>query len=1322
MLAVLAAALVLGELSAAAARPRATLIEAGPGGGGTAEPDPCPGTEGPGDGEQSADSDAACGSGATTRITTGLGHERERAEVSPGAGISRHGRYAVFTAWDRDFDPGDTNGFTDVFVHDRATDATQKISTPPRALGSQANGRSYAPSISADGRYVAFTTEATNLVAGMPWFGGIVMYDRATGTTRRVDVGVGGAIPTSPAMYPSVSGDGRFVAFMSWANNLDSEQLPFMPSVYVRDMSLRQTIRIIRPSTDGILNDPWFLPDISADGTHVVFHSYRKDLVEGDTNDYADVFLAEVATGRITRVSVKTGGEQIAAQSMWPSVSADGRFVTFETWGDADRDYPQTRGSQVYIHDTASGKTSLVSVNSDEEAADRESQLHALGMNLGRTVSENGRYVVFHSQAGNLVDGDARGHDDVFVRDLARGRTRRVSVRPDGGEFDGSTLGAFMSGDGRHVLFMAPAGEHATWDVRRPEWFVGDRGAGGPYWGPDPDYSAQATFVPKPAPLLLAHGITGNAGDMEQAAATARRLVPGLQTFSSPTTANGSVWLNGAILAGDAQELLAEHPEASNVNLIAHSKGGLDSRAAMWKYPDLFGGLGMLATPNGGSRMADELCLIRNSGLPWIEDRGGDFGPCYDENDGLYNLQTGYMSYFNDIVRDWSFHGHWVAAGDCTQQAYVFGIPATKCDGASLAGFCPFGFDMAVCVDSAFARSSDRSDGHHTALDPVFPFNHTEMRAEPCATERVMAPLYGEFNHLNPWLDPSASPCGFGPFTAGRSKAKAWVKGRRRTPTARAASPALALEGQKVHALQADAGDPAELALDPEGGDGVTARVYVPAGVSASLSLADGAPASATLDVETSEAFGASVHIARAGGLAGGAATLRIEVDKPTAVGATTWVERAGFSASADVRRTGSSATIEVRLTGLTSGEARRYRVTAGYDGPSGRETVALSLRRGTVRTGTGDVFAAVAELPTGGYVPVHVNVDGPRDRFLIADAVLPDESAILHPMSGDTMVDTNGDGTSDALRLKFPVTASTADEYHLSVDLHTPDGTYVASAGGDASLIPGDGSLYVDVPLEALFTNGIDGPYEVVNALLTRGTDTRRKVVTAATLGTTQPYELADVTPASVEVSRPMPAPTDWDGDGSFDELRFGATATVPQEGTYAVKGNLVGPRGVTVGVFSEFMTLSRGANAVTATFPASVVRQHGSGKYQLMGLSLVAVDDARLAGGSPPAAVTLDAGQWAPAPPTIARLRALWDAANNDGAVSNLGLYTSERERLERIDTGLTEGRYELARGELVRFVDRLGRAGDGEIDGAARDALTSYAMALYAELPIT
>jgi Tol biopolymer transport system component len=1230
----------------------------------------------------------------------------------------------VFTAWDRDFDPADTNGFTDVFVHDRATGATQKISTPPAALGTQANGRSYTPSISADGRYVAFTTEATNLVPGTPWFGGIVMFDRATGTMRRVDAAVGGAVPHSPGLYPSVSEDGRYVAFFSWAANLDSQQLPMYPNVYVRDMALRQTKRVLPPYADTRVSfDSWYVPQISADGSHVAFQSWRKDLVEGDTNDYSDIFLADVATGHIRRVSVKSGGDQIEAASGGPSVSGDGRYVAFVTWGDADRDHPGARGSQVYIHDTVANKTSLVSMSSDEEPANRESSVYSYGMNGGHTVSDDGRYVVFESRSSNLVEGDENERDDVFVRDVARGRTRRVSFRPGGEEFDGGTMGGYLAGDGRHVLFLAPAGEHVTWDIRRPEWFVADRGADGPYWGPDPDYSAQATFVPQPAPLLLAHGITGNAGDMEQAAATARRLVPGLPTFSSPTTTNGSVWLNGAILAGDAQDLLAQNPQASNVNVIAHSKGGLDSRVAMWQYPDLFGGVGMLATPNGGSWMANELCALRNSGLPWLQDRGGDFGPCFDENDGLFNLQTGYMSYFNDIVRDWSFHGHWVAAGDCTGHYIGIGVPASKCDGASLAGACPFGFDMAVCVNSAFARASDRSDGYHTALDPVFPFNHTEMRTEACATERVMAPLYGEFNHLNPWLGESATGCFFGPVINGRSKAKAWSKGARRTMrTARvSASSAPALEGQAVHGSPADVGAPARLALDPEGGNALSAHVYVPAGVGASLSLA-GAPASATLEVQTSEAFGTKLHVARVDGLAGSPFTLEVAVDKSSVVGATTWVDGSGFRPSAQVTSTGASATIEVKLAGLTAGEARRYSVTASYNGPSGRQTVPLSLRRRTSRTDSADVFAAGADLPRGSYVPVHVKIDGPRDRFLIAEAVLPDYSALLHPLSADTMVDTDGDGTSDALRLKFPVTASTADDYHLSVDLRAADGTHVTSAGGDASSVSGEGSINVDVPLEALFTARVDGPYEVTNALLTRGTDTRRKVVTAATLGTTQPYRLADVVPASVEVSRPMPSPTDWDGDGAFDELRFAATATVPAAGTYAVKATLVGPSGGTVGVFSEFTDLARGANAVTATFPASMVREHGSGKYQLVGLSVLAVDDARLAGISAPASVNVDVGEWAGAPPSIERLRALWDGARADGAVANLGLYTSERESLERVAADLAGERYELARGGLVRFVDRLGRAAYGEVDGAARDRLMSYAMALFAELPIT
>ncbi len=231
---------------------------------------------------------------------------------------------------------------------------------------------------------------------------------------------------------------------------------------------------------------------------------------------------------------------------------------------------------------------------------------------------------------------------------------------------------------------------------------------------------AQVLDPDQARPLIGAHGITGVLEDMEYSLGLAVDLIPTLPVPSSADTGRiTSVWENGAQIRREAREVLRTTPGADRVNLIAHSKGGLDSRVAMWEDPTAFASLGMLATPNGGSRGADKICLLRRVGSNFM----AGFGPCDDDTDGLFNLQTGYMrDVFNRVVRDWSQHAHFVAAGDCT------GFGRIRCNAATTNLLDCADGDTAVCVESAFDQSIFDGRGQHFPLDPVFDADHTQMR------------------------------------------------------------------------------------------------------------------------------------------------------------------------------------------------------------------------------------------------------------------------------------------------------------------------------------------------------------------------------------------------------------------------------------------------------------------------------------------------------------------------------------------------------------------------------------------------------------------
>ncbi|HYH51543.1 MAG TPA: hypothetical protein VEG38_18515 [Acidimicrobiia bacterium] len=375
------------------------------------------------------------------------GREADGASFTPA--ISADGRVIAFTSAASTLVPGDTNGAEDVFVYDRETGATERVSLS--SAGDQGDGASYDPAISADGRHVAFTSAASNLIADDRNNElDIFVRDRLTGRTVLASVGPQGLTGDGPSVAASISGDGRFVAFESDADTLVRSDNNGTGDVFVRDLLNDVTRKISVAGNGQQTESPSFGAAISADGTTVAFESFSDRLVPGDTNHALDVFVADVRSGAIERVSLATDGGQPDDRSYSPSISDDGRVVAFASFAGNLVENDTNGLLDVFVRRRDRQTTTRLSVG--PEGVDGN------GLSFAPVVSSDGSLVVFSSEAGNLVADDSNGTRDVFLASTESGSLTRLSRRPGTGreaQSDGPSLGPVVDGTGVIVAFAS---------------------------------------------------------------------------------------------------------------------------------------------------------------------------------------------------------------------------------------------------------------------------------------------------------------------------------------------------------------------------------------------------------------------------------------------------------------------------------------------------------------------------------------------------------------------------------------------------------------------------------------------------------------------------------------------------------------------------------------------------------------------------------------------------------------------------------------------------------------------------------------------------
>lgn len=415
----------------------------------------------------------ACGVYAPGRVSVASDGSEAIGGNSQSATISANGRYVLFASAATNLVAGDTNGFSDVFLHDRATGETTRVSVA-NGGGQATGGESIVSAISDDGRYVGFLSQATNLVAGdTNGMRDAFVHDRDTGETTRVSVSTGGTEGDQPAFELALSGDGRYVAFSSSATNMVAGDTNGVPDIFLHDRQTGITTResVASGGVEGTGGTVSQTLNMSQDGTIIVFMSDHPNLVAGDTNALHDIFIRDRTANTTTRASVATGGgEASGGFTTGSTVSGDGRIVTFYS-AMTDLVAGDTNALQdVFVHERDTVVTTRVSVASDGAQSTG-------GSSFLPVINSDGRYVAFVSTATNLVATDTNAVDDIFVHDRQAGSTSRVTLSlSDGAQANGNSNNVRLSRDCPYLAFQSAATNLVTGDTNgQGDIFVFDR-------------------------------------------------------------------------------------------------------------------------------------------------------------------------------------------------------------------------------------------------------------------------------------------------------------------------------------------------------------------------------------------------------------------------------------------------------------------------------------------------------------------------------------------------------------------------------------------------------------------------------------------------------------------------------------------------------------------------------------------------------------------------------------------------------------------------------------------------------------------------------
>ena len=353
---------------------------------------------------------------------------------SSNPSVSTDGHYIVFTSDANYLVAEDTNWVSDVFVYELLSSNVERVSQATN--GNQANAYSVSSigcSISADGRFVVFSSSATNLSSNdVAPNADVYIHDRFTSQTDLISIGLGGVQSNGDSVAPCISANGQYVVFASSASNLVANDSNGFMDIFIHAQETN-LIKRVSEAVDGTQSNSYSVsPVISADSSYIAFESYADNLVSNDTNGRQDIFVKNRITGEVERITTDLGGGG-------PVFSGDGRLLAF------------TDGASVIV------------LNLQEKAVTwgnlvRIEPVHgSLEGARWISLSEDGRYIVFLSELSNLVGDDTNGMQDIFMYDIETDEIKRINMSSEGSEVENLSSQPVISANGSYVVFMSLA-------------------------------------------------------------------------------------------------------------------------------------------------------------------------------------------------------------------------------------------------------------------------------------------------------------------------------------------------------------------------------------------------------------------------------------------------------------------------------------------------------------------------------------------------------------------------------------------------------------------------------------------------------------------------------------------------------------------------------------------------------------------------------------------------------------------------------------------------------------------------------------------------